>query len=270
MPLLARNLLVSGDMEPEVGIFRDRAQTEAAARRLREAGFSGSQIEVLLPGDAALTEKLVETDDAEQPGVGRAVGGVVGGAVGATTGLGLAATAASLLIPGVGPVTAIGLAAAALFGAAGAVGGVAAGGALEDRSTRGLPHDELYLYRDALTHGKGVIFLFPETDDEAERARLVQQAAGAESLDAARDAWWIGVRDAEKAHYDGAGGDFDAHEKLYRHGYVAGLHPHRAGLSYDDALPQLRTAAGDASGHDAFRRGYERGREAAARGQSEA
>ena len=268
MPLLARNLLVSGDMEPEVGIFRDRAQTEAAARRLREAGFSGAQIEILLPGDAARAESLVETDDAEQPGVGRAIGGVVGGAVGASTGLGLAATAASLLIPGVGPVTAIGIAAAALFGAAGAVGGVAAGGALEDRSTRGLPHDELYLYRDALMHGKGVVFLLPETDEEAKRARSALRSAGAESLDAARDAWWIGVRDAEKTHYDGAGGDFDAHEEFYRRGYVAGLHPHRVGLSYDDALPQLRAAAGDASGHDAFRRGYERGREAFARGQS--
>ena len=252
-------------MQPEVGIFRDRARAEAAASRLRHAGFPDTRIEVLLPGDAARTDNLVETDDAEQPGVGRAVGGVVGGAVGASTGLGLAATAASLLVPGVGPVTAIGLAAAALFGAAGAVGGAAAGGALEDRSTRGLPHDELYLYRDALMHGKGVVFLLPESDEEAERARSVLQGAGAESLDAARDEWWIGVRDAEKAHYEGAGGDFDAHEHFYRRGYVAGLHPHRAGLSYDDALPQLREAAGDASGHEAFRRGYERGRETVTR-----
>ena len=45
-------------MEPEVGIFRDRAQTETAARRLREAGFSGSQIEILMPGDAGRTENM--------------------------------------------------------------------------------------------------------------------------------------------------------------------------------------------------------------------
>jgi hypothetical protein len=245
-------------MQPEVGVFSDRARAEAAADRLRREGFGAGQVEVLLPGEAARTDALVETDDAEQPGVGRAVGGVVGAAAGASAGLGLGAAAASLLIPGVGPVTAIGLAAAALFGAAGAVGGVAAGGALEDKSQRGLPHDELYLYRDALRHGKGVVFVVPETDDEVKRAREVLEEAGAESLDAARHAWWIGVRDAEKAHYEGAGGDFEAHEDAYRRGYVAALHPARTGMPYDQALPALRAESGDLAGHDAFRAGYER------------
>jgi len=251
-------------VDPVVGIFADRARAEAAARRLREAGFADRRVELLLPGDAGRTEpeSLVETDDAEQPGVGRAVGVVVGGAVGASAGLGLAATAASLLIPGVGPVTAIGLAAAALFGAAGAAGGVAAAGALEEKSQHGLPHDEVYLYRDALTHGKGVVFAFPENDDEEKRAREVLDAAGAESLDAARHAWWIGIRDAERAHYEGAGGDFGAHEDHYRRGYLAALHPGRGGMSYEDALPELRRAAEGVADHDAFRRGYERGREA--------
>jgi len=250
-------------MDPVVGIFADRSRAEAAAQRLRDSGFSNDDVELLLPGDAPRAESLVETDDAEQPGVGRAIGGVVGGAVGASAGLGLAATAASLLIPGVGPVTAIGLAAAALLGAAGAAGGAAAGGALEEKSQRGVPHDELYLYRHALTHGKGVVFAFPATEDDEKRARSVLEAAGAESLDAARHEWWVGIRDAERAHYEGAGADFAAHEDLYRRGYVAALHPRRAGMSYEDALPDLKATSRDA-GHDAFRRGFERGREAAA------
>jgi hypothetical protein len=252
-------------MDPVVGIFADRARAEVAARRLHEAGFADKRVELLLPGAAerAEPEALVDTDDAEQPGVGRAIGGVVGGAVGASAGLGLAATAASLLIPGVGPVTAIGLAAAALFGAAGAAGGVAAAGALEEKSQHGLPHDEVYLYRDALMHGKGVVFAFPDDDDEERRAREVLDAAGAESLDAARHEWWVGIRDAERTHYEGAGGDFAAHEDHYRRGYLAALHPGRGGRSYDDALPDLRAAAGGVADHDAFRRGYERGREAA-------
>jgi hypothetical protein len=251
-------------MQPEVGIFSDRTRAEAAAERLRRAGFGAGHVEVLLPGDAARSDALVETDDAEQPGVGRAVGGVVGGAAGASAGLGLGAAAASLLVPGVGPVTAVGLAAAALFGAAGAVGGVAAGKALEDKSQRGLPHDELYLYRDALRHGKGVVFAIPETDEEARRARGVLDESGAESLDAARHAWWIGIRDAERAHYEGAGGDFAAHEDAYRRGYVAALHPERSGVPYEDALPGLRADAGDDAGHDAFRAGYRRAHESAA------
>jgi len=261
---MARNLLFRSDMDSEVGIFPDRARTEAAARQLRESGFDPDHIEMLLPGEAYLTDELVETDDAEQPGVGRAVGGVVGGTVGATAGLGLAATAASLLVPGIGPITAVGLAAAALFGTAGAVGGAAAGGALEEHSQHGLPHDELYLYRDALTHGKGVVFVRPATHDEAKRARTVLQSAGAESLDAARDRWWVGLRDIERQHY---GPDFDAHENAYRRGYVAALHPRRSSLDYDAALPGLRSDAGDVADHAAFRRGYERARDASARHQ---
>jgi hypothetical protein len=250
-------------MEPVVGIFADRARTENAAGALRQAGFEDGRVEVLLPGEATPPEAVVATDDAESPGVARAVGGVVGGAAGATAGLGLGAAAASLLIPGVGPVTAVGLAAAALFGAAGAVGGVAAGGALEDESQRGLPHDELYLYRDALRHGKGVVFVLPRTEDQEERARELLRGAGAESVDAARHAWWIGLRDAEKAHYEGAGGDFDAHEDVYRRGYVAALHPKRAGMSYEDALAEMRAEAGHAADHEAFRAGYRRASESA-------
>ena len=219
-------------------------------------------MEVLLPGETASAEAEVQTDDAEPPGVGRAVGGVVGGAAGATAGLGLGAAAASLLVPGIGPVTAVGLAAAALFGAAGAVGGVAAGGALEDKSQRGLPHDELYLYRHALRHGKGVVFAVPRTDDEEKRAREILKGAGAESLDAARHAWWIGIRDAEKAHYEGAGGDFETHEKAYRHGYVAALHPRRTGVPYEEALPDMRADAGEIADHAAFRAGYRRAQDA--------
>ena len=250
-------------MQPEVGIFSDRARAQAAADLLRRSGFGEDQVEVLLPGEPEPAEAIVETDDAEAPGVGRAVGGVVGGAAGASAGLGLGAAAASLLIPGIGPVTAVGLAAAALLGAAGAVGGAAAGGALEDKSQRGLPHDELYLYRDALRHGKGVVFAVPRTDDEADRAKQVLQNSGAESLDAARHAWWIGIRDAERAHYQGAGGDFDAHEEMYRRGYVAALHPGRAGVPYEDALPSMREAAGPDADHDAFRAGYRRAHESA-------
>lgn len=253
-------------MQPEVGIFSDRARAEAAAQRLREGGFGSERIEVLLPGQAVAPESVVETDDAEPPGVGRAVGGVVGGAAGATAGLGLGAAAASLLVPGIGPVTAVGLAAAALFGAAGAVGGAAAGGALEDGSQRGLPHDELYLYEDALRHGKGVVFVFIDSGDEQRRAREILEAAGAESLDAARHAWWVGIRDAERAHYSGAGGDFDAHEPVYRRGYVAALHPRRAGIAYEDALPEIRSQAGEDADHEAFRAGYRRAHAASAAG----
>ncbi len=68
-------------------------------------------------------------------------------------GLEFGAAAATVLIPGVGPVLAVGLAAAAILGIGGAVGGAAAGAALEKDSTTGLPADELFVYKDALRQG---------------------------------------------------------------------------------------------------------------------
>src|SRR5450759_5201932 len=123
----------------------------------------------------------------------KAVGGVVGGAVGIAAGMELGAAAAAILIPGVGPVLAVGIAAAAILGVGGVVGGAAAGSALEKDSTTGLPADELFVYKDALKQGRSVIFV-EARDDEAEKAHAVLANAGAESIDAAREEWWIGLR----------------------------------------------------------------------------
>jgi hypothetical protein len=220
---------------------------------LRDRGIPSDRIHLLLPGHASEAESEVPTDEAEQPGVGRALGGVTGGAVGASVGLGVGAAVASLLLPGVGAVTAIGWAAAALFGAGGVAAGVAAGGALEDRSSRGLPKDELYLYEDALSHGHAVLFATPESDQEAETVREALVAAGAESVDAARDSFWVGIRDAEKQHYEESLPNrepFHSVEGAYRRGYLAGL----TGKPAPEG--ELRTTAEK----DAFRTGLERAR----------
>lgn len=44
---------------------------------------------------------------------------------------------------------------------------------------------------------------------QAENARRVLAGAGAESLDAARKEWWVGLRDAEELEYGDTGGDLD-------------------------------------------------------------
>ncbi len=239
-------------MEPEVGIFESRESALAAARELRDRGIPHDRIELLLPGHQGEAESAVPTDEAEQPGVGRALGGVTGGAIGASAGLGIGAAVASLMLPGVGAVTAIGLAAAALFGAGGAAAGIAAGGALEDRSYRGLPKDELYLYEDALAHGRAVLFATPDSQGQAEAVKAVILAAGAESLDAARDAFWVGIRDAEKAHYESSPSrePFRSVEGAYRRGYLAGL----TGRAAPEG--ELRSNAEK----DAYRTGFERAR----------
>ena len=252
-------------MEPIVGIFSTREEAQRARAALMAGGLSPDRIELLLPGEPEELE-AVPTEEAEQSGVGHAVAGVVGGAAGASAGFGLGAVTASLLVPGVGPVIAVGLAAAALFGAAGAAGGVAVGKALEDSTRAGIPRDELYLYEDALQHGKGVLFARPDSEEQDEWARRQLAASGAESLDAARHAWWIGIRDAEKAHYESQAADFESAEDIYRRGYIAGLRPDLAGMSFDQARPTLERQLGeDVCRHGACRSGYARGAERALR-----
>jgi hypothetical protein len=246
-------------MEPVVGIFRSRSAAEMAARDLRAGGIAPAGIQLLLPESAGPNLPGVPTEDAEQPGVGKAVGGVVGGAVGASAGLGLGTAAASLLVPGVGAVTAVGLAAAALFGAGGAVGGAAAAGALEEKTQTGLPRDEVYLYEDALAQGRSIVLVLAESPKEAESARRMLEEAGAESLDAAREAWWIGLRDAEKEHYESSGADFASAEPAYRQGFAAALHPDLRGKSSSEARESLRVRLSGPADEEAFRRGYERG-----------
>lgn len=227
------------------GVFRSRDRAAQAVLDLRQTGLQ--KVNLLMPGDPASQLSAVHTTETEQPGMGRAVGGVLGGAVGMAAGMELGAAAATILIPGVGPVLAVGLAAAAILGVGGAVGGAVAGAALEKDSTAGLPADELFVYKDALKQGRSVIFVEARDDDEATQANTVLVYAGAESIDAARDEWWIGLRSAEKEHYHTLGGDFDNAEGEYRQGFEAALR--------DGSTPKT-----DSSASDAYRHGYNRGR----------
>ena len=248
-------------MEPIVGIFRSRSVAETAARTLKAHGFDAERVGLPLP-------EGVPTEEAEQSGVGPALGGVVGAAAGASAGLGIGAGAASFLVPGVGAITAMGLAGAALFGTAGALGGAAAGEALEEDTRRGIPRDELFLYEDALAQGKGIVFVFPNSDNEASSAETALAQAGAETLDAAREAWWIGIRDVERARYDASEQDFDAAERVYRKGLMAALRPDARGKTFDQERPVLRERFGDLVDDQAFRQGFTRG-SAMARERSE-
>jgi hypothetical protein len=247
-------------MEPVVGIYPSRAAAEQAARRIHALGL-GDRVELLLPGEKAMEESL-PTDGAEQPGVGQALGGVVGAAAGASAGFGVGAVATSLLIPGVGAVTAIGIAAAALLGLIGAAGGAAAGSALEEHSREGLPRDEAYLYEDALSRGKGVLFAKVESREEESAVRQLLDASGAESLDVAREKWWVGIRDP---HGESAATDSAARaETAYRRGFLAALQPDMEGKAYADVMSILHRRSGDVVLSESYRRGFLRGNAVAA------
>ena len=246
-------------MSTVAGIFRSRADAERAVENLRSAGFANDHLNLLIPGTTNQElEASVPTTETEQPGMGSALGGTVGGAMGAAGGLTIGAAAASLLVPGVGPVLAAGILGAALLGVGGAAAGAAAGGAMEE-SVEGLPHDELYVYEDALRQGRSVVLVVADDEARAETVRGVFKQAGVESIDAARESWWVGLRDAEEEEYRNAGRDFKTDEPIYRRGFEAAQHPQVRGKSYEEAGARLRERYSDAYESDAFRRGYERG-----------
>ena len=171
-------------METVTGIFKSRAQAEDAVKELHSLGIRNDHIALLTPAmDDADVENAVPTADSEQPGMGQAMGGAVGGAIGVAGGASLGAAAASLLIPGVGPVIAGGILGAAILGAGGTAAGVAAGGALEKELEAGLPHDELYLYEDALRNGRSVVIAFVKPEGAIYAAQSAMSGAGAESID---------------------------------------------------------------------------------------
>jgi hypothetical protein len=191
--------------------------------------------------------------------MGKALGGVVGGAMGASGGL-FATALVSAIVPGIGPITAIGLTAAALFGVGGAAAGAAAGGALEDAMSAGLPKDELFVYEDALRQGYTVLVALTDDTTQHEAALRALEEAGAESLDAARERWWVGLVEPEAEVYTGQEGNPAPHGSPYQQGLTAALQSETFGKAYDDVQPYLQTRYGDVYTDAAFRRGYERGR----------
>ena len=247
-------------MEPVVGIFSSRAEAERAAGRLREAAIPADRINLLLPGASeARLHTGVPTSDTEGEGVASAVGGVVGAAAGGSAGLGLGAAVASLLVPGVGAITAIGLAAAALFGTAGAIGGAALGEKLEDKSFEGIPRDDVYVYEDALRRGHSVVLALADSDQQRDAAREVFRQTGAESIDAARERWWGGLREGERLHARREGYRFSEVEPVYRRGFQAALHPEARDREYENAPEGVRLRHREVWSEGSFRCGYERG-----------
>lgn len=245
-------------MEAVAGVFRSREDASKAAVELHHVRFDGGQINLLYPDASEQQIHSVQASDTEQPGVGGAIGGVLGAALGLASGFELGVGAAAL-IPGVGPIIAIGAAAAALFGLGGAAAGVAIGTAIDVQTTEGIPADEVFFYEDALRQGRSVVIAMAKDHEEAQWARDFFVKAGAETIDAARHAWWIGLRNVEKEHYLAAGENFDREENEYRSGFEAALRRELRGKSYVAGMDYLLAGYPDTWKSPAFRAGFDRG-----------
>jgi hypothetical protein len=246
-------------METVAGVFGSAENARRAARELIDLGFRPERVNLLLPGSSESRIHSIPTSETEQPGVGGAIGGVLGAALGIAGGFELGTAAAAALVPGVGPVMAFGIAGAALLGIGGAAGGAAAGSVADEKSTEGIPADEVFFYEDALRQGRSVVIAFAGNPAEVEQARLALAEQGAESLDAAREAWWLGLRDAEAEHYRAIGHNFEQDQNDYRAGFEAALRRECRDRPSWSTAEYLRCQYPDIWGSAPFRAGYKRG-----------
>lgn len=244
-------------MQAVTGIFKSRDSAENAVSQLRRLGIAERRIGIVRPGSAPeRLEAGIPVTDTEEPGMGRAMGAAVGGAMGAAGGATAGLAVASLVVPGIGPLIAFGMVGAALLGIVGAAAGSAIGDTVEEELGEGLPHEDIYLYEDALRHGHSVVIAYADEGDQADEATKAMRNAGAEDLDVLRENWWREVRENERAHY---GTHFDHDESSYRSGYQAALHPQRRGRPYSEVEEDLLTAYAGTVLDRPFQDGYERG-----------
>lgn len=251
-------------MKAVTGVFGSASDAQRALSQIRDLGLADDRATLLTPHNGDKHESDIPTVSTEQPGMGKALGALIGGAAGLSGGPLLVAA----LIPGVGPITAIGLLGGAVLAAAGAEVGAVAGGKMENSMTDGLPEDELFVYEDALRKGRSVVIALVKDDLEASVVRELLNAEGAESVDAAREKWWIGLRSAEQEHYSSPGRQFGSDERFYRLGFESALHARTRCMEYDQTLAEMTRKIEELEQQypgvdlaEPFRKGYERGRD---------
>jgi hypothetical protein len=245
------------------GVFVSQADAQRAVKTLRVAGVPEDKVTLLTSSHGLKHPEPVSMDTAEQPGMAKTLGAVVGAAGGLTWG----SLLASAILPGVGPVTALGLLGSAMLGAAGATMGASVAGSFENFTTDGLPEDEVFVYEDALRKGRSVVIALAQ-DGEAARLRDLLKSEGAEEIDAARHQWWIGLRSAEREHYESLENSSPDDEKFYRMGFEAALHARTRCKEFDQVsaemanrVEELEREYPDANVEGPYTRGYQRGRE---------
>jgi hypothetical protein len=174
------------------GLYATPDIAETAVDHLLSAGFSNSDISVLLPDDdstrAFAHEKHTKAPEGTATGV--ATGGVIGGTLGLLAGIGV------LAIPGVGPLIAAGpiMAALAGLGAGGAVGGVV--GALVGM---GIPEYEAKRFEGAVKNGGTLLSVHCDTSEDVTNAKQTLKDTGAHDIAASGEE---GSRKPEDKDYE--------------------------------------------------------------------
>jgi hypothetical protein len=232
-----------------VGVFHTVESALQAAERLRAIGVQNDRISVFTPGPKPQPLSGVETSDTEQGGMGATMAGSILGALG--LGIGVV-----LFVPVIGAVTVLGALAAGLMGAGGAAAGAAVGSMLERKSLDGLlPVDEIYVYENALAQGRSIVLVTPDEELVLEATEILKDA-GAESIDAARETWWVGLKDWRKLNYDAPHPTGLWDDPLCRQGFEAALRHQAVGRSEVEGKAELSEQNPAVAKDGAFWLGY--------------
>jgi uncharacterized membrane protein len=156
-------------------IAKSYSQAEQIVENLQSAGFSTSEISVLMPDTEGKHDvgHVKATKAPDGATTGATAGGVTGGVLGLLAGIG------ALAIPGVGPLIAAGPIMAALSGAA---VGATTGGVVGGLIGLGIPEIEAKRYEDKLKAGNYLIAVHARDDDEEDRAEEIFKSAGADDI----------------------------------------------------------------------------------------
>lgn len=162
------------------GSYSCRSDVESAIAGFKDAGFSNSEISVILPDTRTSQEtdskEIVTENDTKAPQaatVGVGSGAALGGALGWLVGIG------AFAIPGVGPVIALGPVVACLagIGIGGALGGFA--GSLIGL---GISEDQANRYQGRLLKGGIVVAIHCKSRGELQQAREIMEITKAEDI----------------------------------------------------------------------------------------
>lgn len=173
------------------GIFRDTPALDRCVDSLKTAGFSNSDISVLMADKSSTkdfaTEKNTKAPEGAATGAGS--GALLGGTLGWLAGIG------ALAIPGIGPFVAAGPIMAALAGASvgGAVGGIS--GAIIGF---GIPEYEAKRYEGAVKDGGSLISVHCSDSVQIDRAKEILKKAGAEDISSSGEAKMNTIKPGDK------------------------------------------------------------------------
>jgi hypothetical protein len=239
-----------------VGVFGDPTRARDAIAALKDAGFRGDDISLLMP-DRRESPALT-TDTENEAGAGAATGAVAGGILGGLGGflVGMGA----LAIPVFGPFIAAGAFATALAGiAAGAAVGAIAGALV----SMGIPNEEADWYESEVRGGRTLVTVHAdgryneaqallrrygaydiETRDVAAVGAASRSATATTTQPDFRTGRWEDVgpafRQSWQERFAAPGTRWEQHEMLYRYGWERAREPRYEGRSWTEVEPQLR------------------------------